>query len=63
MVSTRRENTVLRGQLFETSKEDPSILSVRRNIHVIPNAIVADQFKPAPAQQLSDTSATRSISS
>lgn len=35
----RRENTVLRAQL------DPSLVSV------IPNALIAEQFKPDPAQQ------------
>ena len=40
-----RENTVLRGQLFERSK-DPNILQVRQNLYVIPNALVAEQFKP-----------------
>ncbi|EGN92502.1 glycosyltransferase family 4 protein [Serpula lacrymans var. lacrymans S7.3] len=44
---TGRENTVLRGQLFEKSEYDPSALSVRQNVYVIPNALVADQFKPA----------------
>ena len=44
----RRENTVLRGQLFERYDDDPSTLSVSRNVYVIPNALVADQFKPSP---------------
>ena len=43
-----RENTVLRGELFERNDGDPSGLSVRRNVYVIPNALVADQFKPCP---------------
>ncbi|KAF8156841.1 glycosyltransferase family 4 protein [Crassisporium funariophilum] len=43
---TGRENTVLRGQLFERSEEDPNQLEVRRNLYVIPNALVAEQFKP-----------------
>jgi phosphatidylinositol glycan class A protein len=43
-----RENTVLRGELFERNEGDPSGLSVRRNVYVIPNALVADQFKPCP---------------
>ena len=42
-----RENTVLRGQLFERSEEDPNILQVRQNLYVIPNALVAEQFKPS----------------
>jgi phosphatidylinositol glycan class A protein len=41
-----RENTVLRGQLFDRSEEDPNILQVRQNLYVIPNTLVADQFKP-----------------
>lgn len=48
--SYRRENTVLRGQLFEKDRDDPSKLSVRRNIYVIPNALVAEQFKPRPSE-------------
>ena len=50
-----RENTVLRGQLFERSEEDPNILEVRQNIYVIPNALVAEQFKPC-GQPSTDTS-------
>jgi hypothetical protein len=56
LVHCRRENTVLRGQLLEKSEKDPSVLSVRQNVYVIPNAIVAEQFKPAPVQNTSDTS-------
>jgi phosphatidylinositol glycan class A protein len=56
LVRYRRENTVLRGQLLETSEKDPASLSVRQNVYVIPNAIVAEQFKPAPVQDISDTS-------
>jgi len=44
----RRENTVLRGQLYERDGSDPSKLMVRKNVFVIPNALVADQFKPHP---------------
>ncbi|KIJ99092.1 glycosyltransferase family 4 protein [Laccaria amethystina LaAM-08-1] len=51
---TGRENTVLRGQLFDRDSEDPSKLAVRSNIYVIPNAIVAEHFKPCP-QPPSDT--------
>ncbi|KAL9709824.1 Phosphatidylinositol N-acetylglucosaminyltransferase GPI3 subunit [Leucoagaricus gongylophorus] len=47
---TGRENTVLRGQLFEKEKEDPTKLVVRQNIYVIPNAIIAQQFKPCPSE-------------
>ena len=52
---TRRENTVLRGQLYERDDSDPSKLTVRKNVSVIPNALVADQFKPHPPK-LSGTS-------
>ncbi|KAF5351110.1 hypothetical protein D9756_008314 [Leucocoprinus leucothites] len=47
---TGRENTVLRGQLFEKEKDDPTKLSVRRSVYVIPNAIIAEQFKPRPSE-------------
>lgn len=43
-----RENTALRGQLFERYEDDPTTLSVSRNIYVIPNALVAEHFKPGP---------------
>jgi hypothetical protein len=55
-----RENTVLRGQLFEGSEEDPNILQVRQNLYVIPNALVAEQFKPC-GQPSTDTSKRGSI--
>jgi phosphatidylinositol glycan class A protein len=48
-----RENTVLRGQLFERSEENT--LLVRQNLYVIPNALVAEQFKPC-LQTSTDTS-------
>ena len=48
--STSRENTVLRGELFERSEENPSIPSVNSNVYVIPNAIVAERFQPGPPQ-------------
>ncbi|KAF8632173.1 hypothetical protein AX17_004914, partial [Amanita inopinata Kibby_2008] len=51
---TGRENTVLRGKLFERDESDPSTLAVRKNIYVIPNALVAGQFKPCPPEP-SDT--------
>ncbi|KDR68355.1 hypothetical protein GALMADRAFT_256998 [Galerina marginata CBS 339.88] len=44
---TGRENTVLRGQLFEPSKDDPKVLEVRKSVYAIPNALVAEQFKPS----------------
>src|ERR1700691_4377265 len=56
VVFHRRENTVLRGQLFERTDEYPSTLSVARNVYVIPNALVADQFRPSPVYGSSDTS-------
>ena len=43
----RRENTVLRGRLLEESDKNPSTLAVRQNVYVIPNAIIADHFKPS----------------
>jgi glycosyltransferase involved in cell wall biosynthesis len=52
----RRENTVLRGQLFEKTHEDPSTVAVSRNVFVIPNALVADQFKPSQISDLSQPS-------
>lgn len=44
--NSRRENTVLRGQLYERSEKDPKVLEVRKSVYVIPNALVAEQFKP-----------------
>lgn len=44
----RRENTVLRGQLFERNEEDPSVLEVRKSVYVIPSALIAEQFTPCP---------------
>jgi len=45
---TGRENTVLRGQLFERDEDNPSEIIVRRSVYVIPNALVAEQFQPHP---------------
>ncbi|TRM60374.1 glycosyltransferase family 4 protein [Schizophyllum amplum] len=45
---TGRENTVLRGQLFEPSADDPTALVVRDSVYVIPNSLVADHFVPDP---------------
>ncbi|KAH6887872.1 transferase [Coprinopsis sp. MPI-PUGE-AT-0042] len=45
---TGRENTVLRGQLFEPDEKDPTKLAMRRNVYVIPNALVAERFPPCP---------------
>ena len=50
-------NTVLRGQLFERSEEDSNILQVRQKLYVIPNALVAEQFKPC-GQPSNDTTTT-----
>ena len=43
---SRRENTVLRGQLYERSEKDPKVPEVRKSVYVIPNALVAEHFKP-----------------
>ncbi|KAF8191135.1 glycosyltransferase family 4 protein [Pholiota molesta] len=51
---TGRENTVLRGQLFERRDDDPNELELRKSVYVIPNALVAEQFKPC-AQPATDT--------
>ncbi|KAG6917608.1 hypothetical protein DXG01_001837 [Tephrocybe rancida] len=51
---TGRENTVLRGELFETDPSNPTKLVVRENVYVIPNSLVAESFKPGPPN-LSDT--------
>ncbi|KIJ63058.1 glycosyltransferase family 4 protein [Hydnomerulius pinastri MD-312] len=45
---TSRENTVLRGQLFEPSEDDPSVSIVRQSVYTIPNALIAEQFTPSP---------------
>lgn len=45
-----RENTVLRGELFEQSGSNPPTVSVRKNVYVIPNAIVTERFRPAPVK-------------
>lgn len=48
VVFTSRENTVLRGQLFERSEADPNVLEVRKSVYVIPSALIPEQFKPCP---------------
>ncbi|KAJ7718692.1 glycosyltransferase family 4 protein [Mycena maculata] len=48
---TGRENTVLRGELFE--KYDGKT-SVRNSVYVIPNALVPERFQPCPPEP-SDT--------
>ncbi|KAJ3519930.1 hypothetical protein NMY22_g12973 [Coprinellus aureogranulatus] len=45
---TGRENTVLRAQLFDQDKDDPTKLTMRNNVYVIPNALIADRFQPCP---------------
>ncbi|KAH7882328.1 glycosyltransferase family 4 protein [Phlebopus sp. FC_14] len=52
---TGRENTVLRGQLFEPSEDDPSVSVVRSSVYTIPNALVAEQFTPLPEPLSLDT--------
>ncbi|KAJ7150940.1 transferase [Mycena crocata] len=47
---TGRENTVLRGELFEKYDEDSDKISVRKSVYVIPNALVPSQFKPSPVE-------------
>ena len=58
----RRENTVLRGQLFEPSEEDPSVSVVRSSVYTIPNALVAEQFTPSPQPQPLETSESPRLS-
>jgi len=55
-----RENTVLRGQLFEPSDGDPSVSVVRPSVYTIPNALVAEQFTPSSQPQPSETSESQS---
>ncbi|KAF7348567.1 Phosphatidylinositol N-acetylglucosaminyltransferase subunit A [Mycena venus] len=45
---TGRENTVLRGELFEKSNTDPHKISVRKSVYVIPNALIPERFQPSP---------------
>ncbi|KAJ7154666.1 transferase [Mycena filopes] len=45
---TGRENTALRGELFEKSDTDPDGVAVRNSVYVIPNALVPEQFQPCP---------------
>ncbi len=47
----RRENTVLRGELFDNSGR------VQDNVYVIPNALVPENFQPG-APKSSDTGKT-----
>ncbi|EPQ53706.1 glycosyltransferase family 4 protein [Gloeophyllum trabeum ATCC 11539] len=58
---TGRENTVLRAQLFErhpvVASDEPLRPSqyVNNNVYVIPNALVAERFKPDPNFKQTDT--------
>lgn len=45
---SRRENTVLRAQLFDQDQQDPTKLTMRNNVYVIPNALIAERFQPCP---------------
>ncbi|KAK1226917.1 Phosphatidylinositol N-acetylglucosaminyltransferase GPI3 subunit [Marasmius sp. AFHP31] len=45
---TGRENTVLRGELFEQPEDGSSRPTVRENVYVIPNALVPERFQPGP---------------
>ncbi|KAF5369536.1 hypothetical protein D9758_002630 [Tetrapyrgos nigripes] len=47
---TGRENTVLRGELYTLSTDQHGKIRpvVNFNVYVIPNAIVAEQFRPGP---------------
>ncbi|KAJ6491278.1 transferase [Mycena vitilis] len=47
---TGRENTVLRGELFEKSDTEPEVISVRESVYVIPNALVPERFQPSPPE-------------
>lgn len=51
---SRRENTVLRGQLFDTNPDGSKV--VRNNVYVIPHALVSGQFRPADTPLSSDIS-------
>ncbi|KAJ3729892.1 transferase [Lentinula raphanica] len=48
---TGRENTVLRGELFEQTDDDPPRLVVSSNVYVIPHAIVSERFQPGTLQE------------
>ncbi|KAF7318304.1 Glycosyltransferase family 4 protein [Mycena chlorophos] len=43
---TGRENTVLRGELYEKDEQAPDGIRPRDNVYVIPNALVPEQFLP-----------------
>lgn len=56
MLFSRRENTVLRGHLFDRTDNDTPALTVNRNVYVIPNALVPEQFRPCVISSSSNTS-------
>ncbi|KAG9218025.1 hypothetical protein CCMSSC00406_0008802 [Pleurotus cornucopiae] len=53
---TGRENTVLRGELYETDDTNPHSkrIVVNPNVYVIPNSLVADKFRPCHIPRHSD---------
>ncbi|KAF4563701.1 hypothetical protein EYR36_002940 [Pleurotus pulmonarius] len=55
---TGRENTVLRGELYETDDTNPHSkrIVVNPNVYVIPNSLVADKFRPCHTPRRSDES-------
>lgn len=55
-----RENTVLRGELYETDDTNPHSkrIVVNPNVYVIPNSLVADKFRPCHIPRRSDESAS-----
>ncbi|KIY73693.1 glycosyltransferase family 4 protein [Cylindrobasidium torrendii FP15055 ss-10] len=50
---TGRENTVLRGELYDVA-EDGETWTIRNHVYVIPNALIPQHFQPGP-QSNSDT--------
>ncbi|KAK7059722.1 phosphatidylinositol N-acetylglucosaminyltransferase subunit A [Favolaschia claudopus] len=45
---TGRENTALRGGLYDITESDPPDFRVHENVYVIPNALIPERFKPSP---------------
>lgn len=54
---------MLRAHLFEEPVDAKGPLTVKKNVYVIPNAIVAAQFKPAPPLPRSDGIVTIAVMS
>nr|GAT48823.1 glycosyltransferase family 4 protein [Mycena chlorophos] len=52
---TGRENTVLRGELYERDEQAPDGIRPRDNVYVIPNALVPEQFLPDLTPKSNDT--------